>query len=121
MNKNTALLIGALRDEVVIIQTFYEGDAFDETPIEVPLQFLDAQLRVKCLQYLHIPITKHLGRITDNERHNLFSVAFGRNITTADQITNFEALAWRRLISRFDVGSFIKRALQEMVNERQAA
>ena len=73
--------------------------------------------RNKYLAWLHITFSVAGLRLTDEERHYIFSMIFRRPIISAKELTDVEVLAWHRIMNNPKSAKAVKVILETMLDE----
>lgn len=119
MNKYTQTLINDIHDETQRLRDSYSDFTINGQTVESFLEDCNHAQRAKWLIKLHAPISRVLGHsLTDDERHWLFSLVFGRTISTADRITNLETMAWANLVGNPNNTAYAKAMIEDILSER---
>lgn len=122
ISKYTRAFIDDIHDETVRLRSLYDDFSINGQGIECLIGNCDAKQRNKWLVYLHAPLSKVMKRApTDDERHYLFGVIFGRTIFSADDISNLEAIAWHHLVGNDKNAAFARAMIEDVLSERTTA
>lgn len=110
-----------IRDEADTIREHLDGYYSIENEVkpnfERPIGNLDQSRRIRSLKVLHAALnranqSKNILDDDNDNRHYLFTQIFGRTITSANQITNVEAIAFNNCCNRYNLD-----AARNMVDE----
>lgn len=114
--------ISIIRDEkVTILHHLMQLAQVDKDYHEEVIEDISNDQRVKkCLAMAHLHFSRLGFSLTDDERHLIFSRIFGRNITSAKQLTNVEAMALANSLNPENDG-FSKKMIKDILNEGRSA